>query len=609
MKKLLLSIAVVCCTMQFANAQTSGGPDLYGYTWKDSNDPNGPTYNWIDITTEPEAQEIEALADDNTRGPYVIGFPFHFYWYDVSTFWIGSNGYISFGNALLASPFKAIPDTVAPQNFIAALESDLNFDGVGNPAECWIWKNLQGDSIVISWIDVPFWDPITNYTGSNSFQIILTAIDSSITMQYLQQTGLTNTGPGDYLTIGIENNSGAIGLQHSHNVYPPINYAIKYYYPANTTFQVNDASCSYNTNDITGGIFLSKNATDTFPLLTEIKNTGNTTLNPFNVQSSVKAANGLTVASSAIVSDTLPASATQVITFAQGFLHNTAGTYRNSTTTLLAGDATPSNNTRVQEIVVVDTTTANQWLSYDNGIANTAAGISWQGGNGGTGVYIIPPYYPCVINSVRCYITADPNVVGYSAMIFDDHGLNGTPGAMLDSQFVANTTLNAWNVSTLSTPLVIDSGGVYVAWYMGDEGVALGLNTTPPISNRTFEILGNSWAIYRNREIEDLMININISKLTFQGIADANAAEFVGDAYPNPSSDFVNVDFKLSSNLKQASYEIYNLQGEKMDAKNIDTNKNSGTFKLNVSTLNSGIYICKLQLNDYQYTRKITVVK
>lgn len=609
MKKLLLSLAALCFGIQLTNAQTSGGPDLYGYTWKDSNDPNGPTYNWIDITSFSEAQEVESLADDNTKGPFVIGFPFHYYWYDVSTFWVGSNGYISFGNSLLASPFKQIPDTVAPQNFIAAFEADLNFDGVGNPAECWQWKNLQGDTLIISWINVPFWDQGTGFQGSNSFQIILSAIDSSITMQYLQQTGTYNGSFIDYLTIGIENNSGAIGLQHSHDVYPPINYAIKYYYPANTTFQVNDASCSYNTNDITGGIFLSKNATDTFPLITEIKNTGNTTLNPFNVQSSVKAANGLTVSSNAIASDTLLAGATQTITFAQGFLHNTAGTFRNITTTLLAGDATPSNNTKVQEVVVVDTTTANQWLSYDNGIANTPAGISWAGGNGGTGVYIIPPYYPCVINSVRCFITADPNLVGYSAMIFDDKGANKSPGQMLDSQFVATTSLNSWNISTLSTPLQIDSGGVYVSWYMGGDGVALGLNTTAPISNRTFEILGNSWAIYRNREIEDLMININISKVSFQGVNDENKSQFVSEPYPNPSSGFINMDFQISETLNQASYTIYNLQGEKITQQNLNILSNNGTLKLNVNDLSSGFYVCKLKLNDYEFSRKINILK
>ncbi len=611
MKKILLSIVAIATMANMVLAQTSGGPDAYGYTWKDSFDPSGPVYNWIDIVTLPDAQEVKLLSDDNTRGPFNLLAPFHFYWYDVTHFWVGSNGYIAFNNAQLSSPFKAIPDTSLPQDFIAAMESDLNFDGAGNTAQCWYWQSANSDSLVISWIGVPFWDPASpNYTGSNTFQIILDYNDSSITMQYQDQTGFTNVGPGDWMSIGIENNSGAIGLQHSHNVYPQINYAIKYYYPSNSTFQVNDASCNYNDNETTGGIFLSKNQTDTFALTTNIKNVGNTTLNPFNVQSDVKSFAGVTIVSNGTTTDTLQPGQDQTIQFTQGFVHSAAGTFKYRTITNLSGDATPSNNVKTQEIVVVDSTTANQWLSFDNGVNTNPAGLSWQGGNGGAGVHFIPPYYPCRINSIRCYIAADPNQYGYSTLIYDDDGLNGAPLTLIDSQYVPYSATGTWITNVLPTPLVINSGGIYVAWYMGGDGVALGLNSTPPISNRTFEILGTAWAIYRNREIEDLMININISKTTFPGIGENDDNRYVSDVYPNPASDFVSIDYKLNEPVTKMSYAIYDLQGKQVAEKTVKPSMmDNGIMNIDINALANGLYIGKIKLNDHEFSRRINVVK
>ena len=142
-------------------AQTSGGPDVYGNIWRDSNDPNGPSFNWIDISTSPNTVEIAGLADDNIVGPYFLPSPFQFYWYTVDRFWIGSNGYLIFQNASFAHPFPIIP-TPDPtkNNFLGPMMTDLNFDktgpATGNPASCYYWTSTAQDSVIVTWDSVPF---------------------------------------------------------------------------------------------------------------------------------------------------------------------------------------------------------------------------------------------------------------------------------------------------------------------------------------------------------------------------------------------------------------------------------------------------------------------
>ncbi|MBK8415289.1 MAG: hypothetical protein IPL22_12875 [Bacteroidetes bacterium] len=63
-----------------------------------------------------------------------------------------------------------------------------------------------------------------------------------------------------------------------------------------------------------------------------------------------------------------------------------AGTYRFITETQLAGDATPTNNLKTVELVLVDTNQTNINLSFDNGVDAGLGGLGWQGGGGGAGM-------------------------------------------------------------------------------------------------------------------------------------------------------------------------------------------------------------------------------
>ena len=67
-------------------SQTSGGPDGYGYTWVDSNNPSGPIYDWVNI--ELPNNLVTGLGDDNIKGSFSIE-NFKFYWYNITHLSIG----------------------------------------------------------------------------------------------------------------------------------------------------------------------------------------------------------------------------------------------------------------------------------------------------------------------------------------------------------------------------------------------------------------------------------------------------------------------------------------------------------------------------------------
>lgn len=228
---LLLSISFFCKT-----TLASGGPDAYGYIWKDSNDSAGPVYNWIDIRNFQEVIEVKLLADDNFRGPYQMGFTFPYYWYGFNEFSIGSNGNITLNHQQYAHPYRYFPNTVFPQNIIAPFGSDLSFEH-DSTAKCYLYISADHDSVVVSWEEVPYFDTIAPDFSTpfrNTFQLILSMLDSSITFQY-KEVHVYNAIGSYFFSAGIESNGGNIGLSYLANVFPTNQTAVKFYRPNNSS--------------------------------------------------------------------------------------------------------------------------------------------------------------------------------------------------------------------------------------------------------------------------------------------------------------------------------------------------------------------------------------
>ena len=116
-------------------------------------------------------------------------------------------------------------------------------------------------------------------------------------------------------------------------------------------------------------------------------------------------------------------------------------------------------------------------------------------------------------------ILSNPDTYFY-AMIYDDKGLNGMPGKLLDSVLVpvSDIQLLHQTVVPVSNKIVLYSGGVYVAWIMRGDNITLGVDETPPFSKQTFEDLSGAFAQSRYSETMDFFIGLNIEKSGIEDI-------------------------------------------------------------------------------------------
>ena len=505
----------------------TGGPDAYGYRWIDSDTAGGPTYNWIDISGI--GTQITGLADDNVVGPFPIGFDFPYYWYTVNSFFVGSNGYIAFGdNTLEAAPFPTIPNPAKPNNLLAALMSDLDFTA-GSPS-AYYWTNNAQDTCIIAYYNVQFWNVSSSL---NTFEIILSRPDSSITFQYYTQQGVPYGGWSGALTVGIENIAGNVGLQYNHDQQPSNNaihdsLAVLFYPPDTTSYQVHDMSVSKVMNDISGGFFVYNGDPVDFWAL--IKNTGNQVESGFDIFCEVRNASNQVVFSDTVNISSINPNETDSLVFSPTWSTTTDGVYSIKVKSLLSGDMVPSNDSIFVEFRVV---TYPAELQYDIGYAHT--GYAWNGPNSGYGAKFVPPRYPAKLLTARFNVnstTSNPNV---TVQIIDDDGPNGDPGTIL-YQVVQPVSAAQWyDIDVSSQDIIISSGAFYIGCISDQASDPyFGMDTLFPSGRQSWEYTG-SWAPYRDKETQDVLIRAVVELAT--GVEElnlnpVNSSDIV--AIPNP---------------------------------------------------------------------------
>ena len=212
----------------------SGGPDAFGYSWKDNNgEPTGPVYNWYDISSTGTTIPYTNYDDGMTNIP--IGFTYKFYDVNYSTVNVGTNGFVSFTSTATAAGNATIPTAAVPNAVIAPFWDDLLLD----TDPFWVkYQNVGTDTLVVSWYTIHF-DYVTD---TLRFQLLLTSSGDAIA-QYNTIT-VTDTA---YATIGIEDQNGTIGLQVAYNnLYAVNGRAIRFTAPCNYAVNVSPANSATN---------------------------------------------------------------------------------------------------------------------------------------------------------------------------------------------------------------------------------------------------------------------------------------------------------------------------------------------------------------------------
>jgi subtilisin family serine protease len=180
--------------------QGQGGSDDFGHGWIDSNEPGGPVFDWVDITSDG----TPVTLSDDSFAEVTLPFTFSFYGVEQTSIKISSNGYLTFGGDGTDLSNDPIPSSNDPNDLIAPFWDDLNPASGGTVH---YYDDAANNRFIVQYTDMPRFSGPGDYT----FQVMLYA-DGTMLFQYLDMNGATTSA-----TIGIENADASDGLEVAFN--------------------------------------------------------------------------------------------------------------------------------------------------------------------------------------------------------------------------------------------------------------------------------------------------------------------------------------------------------------------------------------------------------
>lgn len=187
-----------------AHTMGSGGPDAFGYTWIDSDEPNGPAFSWFDISTIGTPITTWNGTDDDGHAIVPLPFSFPFYGGRYTQIKIVTNGWIGLDVVSTNHTYSntAIPTTAEPNLALYPWWDDLD---LGDGGSVHYYHDALNNRFIVQYTNVPHYGTTT--PGLYTFQVLLYA-GGNIVYQYSDMQQTLNSS-----TIGIEDAAGNTALQ------------------------------------------------------------------------------------------------------------------------------------------------------------------------------------------------------------------------------------------------------------------------------------------------------------------------------------------------------------------------------------------------------------
>lgn len=178
-----------------------GGADAFGHIWIDSDDPNGPPFNWIDIS-DGSGTQIAISGSNMISNVISLGFSVPLYNDTYSHLRVCTNGWFSFTTFSVTPNNTNLPSTAAPRSLVAPLWDDLVFQTNSKA-----YYRQDADKFIVEWDEVFTQSGYGPYT----FEIIIFD-DGNIILQY---ENLNSIDPA--YTVGMQNNDASDGFAIAYN--------------------------------------------------------------------------------------------------------------------------------------------------------------------------------------------------------------------------------------------------------------------------------------------------------------------------------------------------------------------------------------------------------